>query len=464
MNQFFRQNTTRRHRKRCNVLPRPNMMCAFIVSLAAVVARCIRWTMDGLGARSRHRSARTRGAPGVSPRRPLDSASVCSSAMQKTAQRASRPLSCARATACSQCRSRATCALQPAAANDTHAALWQRASFGLGSESSSRQQHRGLDTRPPLPEKSVFRRVLPEQLVAFSSKQGRRHFAEALASGHMEPYFPLSEQFHTQEEPTFCGLGTLTMVMNALRIDPRRRWRDETGPGWRWWSDAMFPTGCSSSLEEMRAVGTTMDDFCLLAAANGADVRMRRATDEGESLDTFRHSILASSLTQDSLVVTSFCRASLGQTGARQPPSARARAEPSRASAREPSQRARAEPSASRLAIGARAHPMPPSPLLSLAPCRWRAQAAATSRPSEATTRPPTRRWSWTWRGSSTRRTGCPSSSSGRPRSRSTRRRAGRAAGSSSGLPRKAAPATTRPRPRCRAPGRREPRSLHYNV
>lgn len=235
--------------------------------------------------------------------------------MQKTAQRASRPLSCARATACSQCRSRATCALQPAAANDTHAALWQRASFGLGSESSSRQQHRGLDTRPPLPEKSVFRRVLPEQLVAFSSKQGRRHFAEALASGHMEPYFPLSEQFHTQEEPTFCGLGTLTMVMNALRIDPRRRWRDETGPGWRWWSDAMFPTGCSSSLEEMRAVGTTMDDFCLLAAANGADVRMRRATDEGESLDTFRHSILASSLTQDSLVVTSFCRASLGQTG-----------------------------------------------------------------------------------------------------------------------------------------------------
>lgn len=234
-------------------------------------------------------------------------------------------LSCAQATACSQCRSRATCTLQPAAANDTHAATWRLAnsSRGGGSSSSSGTSEPGtaerllnLDMRPPLPEKSVFRRVLPDQLVAFSSEKGRKYFGEAMASGHLEPYFPLSEQFHTQEEPTFCGLGTLTMVMNALKVDPRRRWRDETGPGWRWWSDAMFPTGCSSSLEEMRANGTTMDDFGLLAAANGADVRMRRATDEGESLDTFRHSIVASATRSDSFVVTSFCRASLGQTGA----------------------------------------------------------------------------------------------------------------------------------------------------
>lgn len=227
--------------------------------------------------------------------------------------RASRSvLSCARATACSQCRSRATCALQPAAANDTHAALWHFAgsSSSLSRSDASRQL-------PPLPEKSVFRRVLPDQLVAFSSAHGRRYFAEAMASGHLEPYFPLSEQFHTQEEPTFCGLGTLTMVMNALRIDPRRRWRDESGPGWRWWSDAMFPTGCSNTLEQMRSTGTTMDDFCLLAAANGADVRMRRATDDGESLETFRHSILNSALGSGSLVVTSFCRASLDQTGTR---------------------------------------------------------------------------------------------------------------------------------------------------
>ena len=168
----------------------------------------------------------------------------------------------------------------------------------------------------PLPPKSVHTRKLPEALVAFSSERGRGYFAEAMASGHMLPYFPLIEQFVTQEEPTFCGLGTLTMVMNALRIDPRRRWHDESGPGWRWWSDEMFPTSCSGDIEHFKKLGVTMEEFELLASANGAAVQMRRPTDRGESLDTFRASIVeASSADSKSFTVTSFCRAHLGQTG-----------------------------------------------------------------------------------------------------------------------------------------------------
>ena len=168
----------------------------------------------------------------------------------------------------------------------------------------------------PLPPKSVHTRKLPEALVAFSSERGRGYFAEAMASGHMLPYFPLIEQFVTQEEPTFCGLGTLTMVMNALRIDPRRRWHDESGPGWRWWSDEMFPTSCSGSLDRIRAAGITMDEFATLASANGAAVTMRRPTDAGESLESFRAAIVdAASTDRATFTVASFDRASLGQTG-----------------------------------------------------------------------------------------------------------------------------------------------------
>ena len=141
-------------------------------------------------------------------------------------------------------------------------------------------------------------------------------FAEAMGSGHMEPYFPLMEQFVTQEDPRFCALATLTMVMNSLRIDPRRRWRDETGPGWRWWSDEMFPTSCTGSLDYFRANGSTMEEFELLAAANGADVRMRRPTDAGESVESFRQALVEAATTaQSRFTVTSFCRATLGQTG-----------------------------------------------------------------------------------------------------------------------------------------------------
>ncbi|MCH2664102.1 hypothetical protein MK139_07130, partial [bacterium] len=38
--------------------------------------------------------------------------------------------------------------------------------------------------------------------------------------------------------------------------------------------------------------GSTMEEFRLLAEANGAHTRMRRPTDAGESLDTFRAAML----------------------------------------------------------------------------------------------------------------------------------------------------------------------------
>lgn len=41
----------------------------------------------------------------------------------------------------------------------------------------------------------------------------------------MECYFRLAEQFRTQDEPAFCGLSTLTMVLNALAVDPGRVWK-----------------------------------------------------------------------------------------------------------------------------------------------------------------------------------------------------------------------------------------------
>lgn len=43
----------------------------------------------------------------------------------------------------------------------------------------------------------------------------------------MESYFRLAEQFRTQDDPSFCGLSSLTMVLNALAVDPGRTWKGE---------------------------------------------------------------------------------------------------------------------------------------------------------------------------------------------------------------------------------------------
>jgi len=55
------------------------------------------------------------------------------------------------------------------------------------------------------PENSVFKRTLPDSLIGFSSAEGRRRLAEAQRSGHADAFFPLIEQFVTQDEPTYCG-------------------------------------------------------------------------------------------------------------------------------------------------------------------------------------------------------------------------------------------------------------------
>jgi len=53
------------------------------------------------------------------------------------------------------------------------------------------------------------------------------------------------EQFNTQDEPAFCGLASLSMVLNALAIDPRRPWKGV----WRWFSEDLLDC-CRSVLNE----------------------------------------------------------------------------------------------------------------------------------------------------------------------------------------------------------------------
>jgi len=65
---------------------------------------------------------------------------------------------------------------------------------------------------------------------------GKRIFQEALLEGHMETYFVLASQFSTQEEPAFCGLTTLVMILNALEVDPKQIWKSP----WRWYHEQML--------------------------------------------------------------------------------------------------------------------------------------------------------------------------------------------------------------------------------
>lgn len=49
-------------------------------------------------------------------------------------------------------------------------------------------------------------------------------------------FFELAEQFHTQNDPAYCGPGTIVMALNSLGLDPQRMWKAP----WRWFSEEML--------------------------------------------------------------------------------------------------------------------------------------------------------------------------------------------------------------------------------
>jgi hypothetical protein len=117
---------------------------------------------------------------------------------------------------------------------------------------------------PPLPDPNFsFRgRVLPPNLLAFNSTEGKQRFSFCLQNNNAEAYFPLSQQFLNQSDPAFCGVTTLILVLNALAMDPNVRWRG----GWRWYGDeSMLLERCCIEEERVKREGVSLEQYCGLA-------------------------------------------------------------------------------------------------------------------------------------------------------------------------------------------------------
>ncbi|KAL6750431.1 Phytochelatin synthase-domain-containing protein [Haematococcus lacustris] len=157
-------------------------------------------------------------------------------------------------------------------------------------------------------KKTYYKRQLPcPPAIAFASAEGRQVFAEALAEGHMNGFFRLMEQFSTQDEPAYCGLASLAMVLNALAIDPRRTWKG----AWRWFHEHMLD--CCRPLAEVKERGITLPQAACLARCNGAKVELHRYG--SVSLGQFRQQVMEVCSSGEEHLVVSYSRKPFLQTG-----------------------------------------------------------------------------------------------------------------------------------------------------
>lgn len=162
---------------------------------------------------------------------------------------------------------------------------------------------------------SLYKRPLPDSQIPFSSPQGRMLFREALWAGTLNTYFPLAEQFHTQVEPTYCGISSLVMVLNALQVDPRRLWKGV----WRWFSEDV--ADCCHQLDAIDKQGITLNGLATLARCNGLNASAVHGSSQPEDLAAFRKHVLRISSAPvgdgnlGEAMVASYSRATMSQTG-----------------------------------------------------------------------------------------------------------------------------------------------------
>lgn len=180
-------------------------------------------------------------------------------------------------------------------------------------------------------EKTFHRRELPPPAVAFSSVEGKALFKDSLEHGTMEGYFRLAEHYVTQGtliiialvslqililfvvigHPAFCGIGSLTMALNSLLLDPQRVWQGV----WRWFDESMLT--CCEPLDIVRLKGITLPKLGCLARCNGAITQIKYGSDI--TMEEFRNDItLVTTLPENqshTVMVVSYSRGKLKQSG-----------------------------------------------------------------------------------------------------------------------------------------------------
>ncbi|KAH9284132.1 Glutathione gamma-glutamylcysteinyltransferase 3 [Echinococcus granulosus] len=183
----------------------------------------------------------------------------------------------------------------------------------LYSSTSDNPSHKASLVAPPQEPRQFYRRPLPASCIAFGTAEGRQLFKEALEMGFLECFFDLVPQLRTQVQPSYCGLSAMVMVLNSFEMDPGRVWKAP----WRWYHEDMLT--CCLSSEDLLTHGITLDQFQSIAKCNGLNVDLRQPTSPGETVETFRSSLLnicsQSLSTSGTILVVSYDRKAVKQTG-----------------------------------------------------------------------------------------------------------------------------------------------------
>lgn len=149
---------------------------------------------------------------------------------------------------------------------------------------------------------------LPGNLTGFSTHDGEAFFAESDAR---QAYFPLASNFVTQKTQTYCGVASIVMVLNALRVPapavpeyaPYRTFTQENVLSER--TDAVLPR------ETLARQGMTLDQIGAILLTEPVHAEVHHAADS--SVDEFRKLASAYLGAPGHFVIVNYLRKALGE-------------------------------------------------------------------------------------------------------------------------------------------------------
>jgi len=149
---------------------------------------------------------------------------------------------------------------------------------------------------------------LPEPLINLNSEQGARLLLESEAN---RAYWPLSIQFVTQKNQAYCGVASLTMVLNALGVPAPST--PEFEPFKTFTQDNLLNDETEKVLpkEVLAKIGMTLDQIGQLLTTFGVQADVRHAADT--SLDEFRKLATEALSTPNRYVIVNYLRRAIGQ-------------------------------------------------------------------------------------------------------------------------------------------------------
>lgn len=134
-------------------------------------------------------------------------------------------------------------------------------------------------------ETSFYGFKLPEDLLDYRSHESKKRLIRCMSEGTALPFLALSSCYKPQSHPAYCGFSTLVMVLNALRVDPKRLWKTP----WRWFTEELLEKSVElAELELIKKRGITMEQFQTVSDRNGVTCKLVRPSgDSDEGYEEF---------------------------------------------------------------------------------------------------------------------------------------------------------------------------------